>query len=245
MASIKKKEIINCIEYIDKEKLFDKLNKVYSKVPSGDCEGCGSCCMESVGINILEFINIFNFLDKNKELKKKSLERIIDYYFLEYIKKSPCPFKDDNNRCLIYDVRPLNCRLFGHWKEKDYNKNLQKILYVNKEYKDFMKSKYEFAISEEVVNYKISYCEKFKPKNYYLSKSERLSFSEEIFCLDSRILSNSLINIGFKDRGIVEYFIEYLLYENVAYNIKINISKDKVNREKIIRKLKKVILTKV
>ena len=78
--------------------------------------------MESVGTNLIEFINIYNYLENKPELKKMCLDKIIDYYFLEYIDKKPCPFKDKDNRCMIYEVRPLNCRLFGHWKKEDYNK---------------------------------------------------------------------------------------------------------------------------
>ena len=77
-----------------------------------------------------------------------------------------------------------------------------------------MKSKYGFDISDEVVNYKIKYCEDFKPKKDYLDKSTRLSFSDELMTLDSRFFANEIIDIEFKDRGIVEYFIESLLYQN-------------------------------
>ena len=45
--------------------------------------------------------------------------------------------------------------------------------------------------------------------------------------LDSNIYSKGIIDIDFKDRGIVEYFIESLLKEDTAYNIKVRVSKDK------------------
>ena len=66
--------------------------------------------------------------------------RYIDYYFLEYIEKKPCPFKDEYNRCIIYEVRPLNCRLFGHWKKDDYNNNLNNVTKRNIEYSDLIKT---------------------------------------------------------------------------------------------------------
>ena len=60
--------------------------------------------------------------------------------------------------------------------------------------------------------------------------------------LDARILGNELINIPYKDRGIVEYFIESLLKEDTAYNIKVRVSKDKNVRNRAINRLKKILL---
>ena len=147
-----------------------------------------------------------------------------------------------NNRFLIYEVRPLNCRLFGHWKKDDYNKNLDNVTQRNKDYQEFMKSKHGFDISDEVVNFKIKYCEDFKPKKDYLDKSTRLSFSDEIMTLDSRLFANEVIDIEFRDRGIVEYFIESLLYQNVAYNIKLRVSKDEKIRKRTINRLKRILI---
>ena len=131
MASINNTEIIKSINYAEKNQLFEKLNNIYDTLPKGKCTGCGNCCMESVGINLIEFLNIYNYLQDKDELRKKSIGRIMDYYFMEFMEKKSCPFKDENNMCLIYEVRPLNCRLFGHWKKEDYNKNLKDITEKN------------------------------------------------------------------------------------------------------------------
>ena len=80
MTSIKKNHIVNCINYANENKLFDRLNNIYKELPSGDCSGCGNCCMESVGINLIEFINIYKFLQDKPELKNICLDKIIDYY---------------------------------------------------------------------------------------------------------------------------------------------------------------------
>lgn len=242
MTSIKKNHVVNCINYANENKLFDRLNEVYRSLPSGYCSGCGNCCMESVGINLIEFINIYNYLEDKPELKTKCLDKIIDYYFLEYIEKKPCPFKDEYNRCMIYEVRPLNCRLFGHWRKEDYNKNLSNVTQRNREYSDLIKTKYGFDISDKVVNYKIDYCESFVPEERYLEKSERLEFADSLMILDSKMYSKGIIDIDFKDRGIVEYFIENLLNENTAYNIKIRVSKDKEIRNRTINRLKRILL---
>ena len=148
----------------------------------------------------------------------------------------------ENNRCLIYEVRPLNCRLFGHWKKEDYNANLSRVIEQNMNYKKDMKNLYGVDISDEVLNFSIKYCETFKPEKNYLSKKERLNFEDEIMNLDARILGSELIDIPYKDRGIVEYFIESMLYSDFAYKVKIRITKEK--NMNVINKIKRILLTK-
>ena len=242
MASINNTEIIKSINYAEKNQLFEKLNNIYDTLPKGKCTGCGNCCMESVGINLIEFLNIYNYLQDKDELRKKSIGRIMDYYFMEFMEKKSCPFKDENTMCLIYEVRPLNCRLFGHWKKEDYNKNLKDITEKNQQYKNIMKGKYGFDISDEVVNYKIKYCEDFIPDNEYLSKSERLGFADDLMVLDSRLFSKGVIDIEFRDRGIVEYFIDSLLHQNISYNIKVRISKEPKIAKRTIGRLKRMLI---
>lgn len=242
MASINNTDIRKSIDYAKKNQLFEKLNNIYDNLPKGKCTGCGNCCMESVGINLIEFLNIYNYLQDKEELRKKSLDKIMDYYFMEFMEKKSCPFKDENNMCLIYEVRPLNCRLFGHWKKEDYNKNLKDVTEKNQQYKNIMKGKYGFDISDEVVNYKIKYCEDFEPDNGYLSKSERLGFADDLMVLDSRLFSKGVIDIEFRDRGIVEYFIDSLLYQNISYNIKVRISKEPKIAKRTIGRLKRLLI---
>ena len=236
MASIKREQILESIEFCEKNGYFEKLNDIYSTLPKGDCAGCGNCCMESVGINL------YRYLAEKQELRECSIERIVDYYFMELMKKNSCPFRDENNRCLIYEVRPLNCRLFGHWKKEDYNANLSRVIEQNMNYKKDMKNLYGVDISDEVLNFSIKYCETFKPEKNYLSKKERLNFEDEIMNLDARILGSELIDIPYKDRGIVEYFIESMLYSDFAYKVKIRITKEK--NMNVINKIKRILLAK-
>lgn len=240
MTSIKKSEILNSIEFCNENNYFTKLNDIYSTLPKGDCSGCGNCCMESVGINLIEFLNIYNFLKDKEELSRESMEKIIDYYFLELLENKPCPFRDENNRCKIYEVRPLNCRLFGHWREQDYNNNLKRVINRNLEYQEEMKKTYGINVSKEVLDFSIKYCKKFKPEIDYLSKKQRLDFSDRIMMLDSRVLGSGLIDISYRDRGIVEYFIEHLINQDFAYKTKIRLTKE--NNLKVVDRIKKILI---
>ena len=56
------------------------------------------------------------------------------------------------------------------------------------------------------------------------------------------IFKRNILDIEFKDRGIVEYFIESILNEDLAYNIKIRVSKDEAVRNRAINRLKRILL---
>ena len=58
MTSIKKNHVVNCINYANENRLFDKLNNIYKSLPSGDCSGCGNCGMDSGGTNLIVLIII-------------------------------------------------------------------------------------------------------------------------------------------------------------------------------------------
>lgn len=241
MSKIEKNEIIKAIDYSRQEDMFSKLDEIYNNVPSGMCTGCGNCCMESVGINLVEFLNIYNFLLNNKELRKKSIKNIIEYYFNEYVEKNSCPFRESDMRCSIYEVRPLNCRIFGHWKKDEYEANLKNVMKRNRDYSKLVEDSYGFRINEEVTNFKIRYCLNFEPVNGYMSKSDRLSFSDETMILDSYIIRSGILDIDFKDRGIVEFFIEALMDIDLAYKIKVKISKDSKLRARAVSRLKRIL----
>src|SRR5699024_9021589 len=113
----------------------------------------------------------------------------------------------------------------------------------NIEYKNMMKKEYNFEISDEVVNYRINFCENFIPNNDYISKSERMEIYDRLIISDSKIYS--FYNIEFRDRGLVEYFIEYLLDNNTAYNIKIKISQNNELEERVLRRIKNITLSSI
>ena len=60
--------------------------------------------------------------------------------------------------------------------------------------------------------------------------------------LDARILSSGLIDIFYKDRGIVEYFIESMMDSDFADKVKIRITRE--NNTKIINRIKKILICK-
>ncbi|MDR0880105.1 MAG: YkgJ family cysteine cluster protein [Clostridioides sp.] len=242
MSKLNRKDILSAIDYADENGVFAKLNSIYEEVPSGRCSGCGKCCMESVGISMTEFLNIYKRLEESEKIRREVTPKIIDYYFLEFVKKNSCPFKRDDNTCSIYEVRPLNCRIYGNWKKIDYEANLKNILKRNEKFELELFDECKIMVNKEVSDFKIEYCNDFVPGAGYMSKEDRLALSDKVITLDSRILNSGTIDIEFKDRGIVEYFIESMIDIDMAFRIKTRVTKDEGDRKNAIPRLKKILL---
>ena len=60
--------------------------------------------------------------------------------------------------------------------------------------------------------------------------------------LDSRLFTKGIIDIEFRDRGIVEYFIDSLLNQNISYNIKVRISKEQHISKRTIGRLNRMLI---
>lgn len=89
-----------------KEQIVQQLKELYAKIPPFDCKCCGKCCGP-----------IFWFLCEDWLIRDYMKEHNIQYLVWsreEYIKnKLLCPYFQ-NSSCIIYEVRPLICRLQGH-----------------------------------------------------------------------------------------------------------------------------------
>ena len=68
--------------------------------PHLNCNNCGGCC-GPVPISQIEYKNIKEYcIEKN----------IVPILYLDYT----CPFRDEKNKkCMIYEVRPMLCKLMG------------------------------------------------------------------------------------------------------------------------------------
>ncbi|MBX3239714.1 MAG: YkgJ family cysteine cluster protein [Chitinophagaceae bacterium] len=96
------------------KKLPDLHNEAFSKV---DCLHCAACCK-----NYSPRFKTPDIKRISKHLKIKEGVFIETYLQLDnegdyVVKKSPCPFLENDNRCSIYDVRPSDCHRFPYTDE--------------------------------------------------------------------------------------------------------------------------------
>jgi Fe-S-cluster containining protein len=198
-----RRKILSSVRFAKANNLFENLNSVYETIPSGKCEHCNSCCMEDVNANYIEFLNIYDYLKKNN-LYKAYKGDILKYYFTRLYRNSPCPFLQ-KGKCGIYPVRPLPCRIFGHLSKSDYEKNYEAVREQNKDAREYFKKRYSVELPEEVVNYKIPYCNEFIKKKD-MSLEEGRDLFNRVFVLDTAFLNEKLLNPTFLNTSLAGWF---------------------------------------
>ncbi|MBI9013338.1 MAG: YkgJ family cysteine cluster protein [Clostridiales bacterium] len=185
--------------------LISNLETIYSKIPSGECNGCAKCCMESVHAFYIEFLNIYDYVTKN-DLLENVMEKVEDHYFNELVEVKPCPFLKEDKTCLIYPVRPLVCRLFGHATKEVHESNYAHILEQNKAADDYFFENYGVHLNDEVVFHKIEYCEQFyceKPIN----ENKKNEMIDDMFMIDTQFLMEDILSENMLNMSITNWFI--------------------------------------
>lgn len=118
--------------------LKEKLQSIYAtrNLSTVCCRQCSCCRVACPQMKYSEALSIVNtvWTAWAREAKVAFLMTCVRYFFSKSLIK-PCPMLVGKD-CLIYDDRPLNCRLYGLWPEDVYEKrvaSLSKIIGLDKE----------------------------------------------------------------------------------------------------------------
>lgn len=206
--------LINRIQMIE-QNTFAPLNRVYSSVPTGTCEGCTACCSESVNISFLEFSNVVqNGLLKLEPHDRAALtKRVLSYYLTEWIKPQKCPFLDDQKLCMIYEVRPLPCRLFGTATRAAYENNYRHIQVQNLKVAKWLAQNEKIMLSTAVRNKKIDFCEAFIPTET-LDEDSIQELYDQLINLDGQLFFKGIIDDSFMNENLVNLTLTYLIADH-------------------------------
>jgi len=124
-------------------KFWQALNNSYKKIPPLKCgKGCAHCCHTGVAATQVEWDGILNNAVENKidlekviERSRRTIDRVretlrsnksleqVDWHRL--VINQPCPFLDEDHACIIYEDRPLDCRLVVAFRDQCESKKLE------------------------------------------------------------------------------------------------------------------------
>ena len=124
-------------------KFWQTLSNSYKNIPPLKCgKGCAHCCHTGVTATQVEWDGILNNAVKNKidlekviERSRRTIDRVretlrsnksleqVDWHRL--VINQPCPFLDEDHACIIYEDRPLDCRLVVAFRDQCESKKLE------------------------------------------------------------------------------------------------------------------------
>jgi Fe-S-cluster containining protein len=124
-------------------KFWQRLNQTYKNIPPLKCErGCAHCCHTGVAATQIEWDGILsNIIEHGTDLNKviersqRTINRVretlrsnknieqVDWHRL--VVNQPCPFLDEDHACIIYEDRPLDCRLVVAFRDQCRSKKLE------------------------------------------------------------------------------------------------------------------------
>ena len=124
-------------------KFWQTLSNSYKNIPPLKCgKGCAHCCHTGVAATQVEWDGILNNAVENKidlekviERSRRTIDRVretlrsnksleqVDWHRL--VINQPCPFLDEDHACIIYEDRPLDCRLVVAFRDQCESKKLE------------------------------------------------------------------------------------------------------------------------
>ncbi len=121
MRGVSKKQIQTVLETTTISQKKDENHSKSSSVKFRfSCTSCGNCCKGggSVFFTLEELEKIYDYLNligKEREIfHRKLIHRTSNGY---YVHENPgaCYFLDEDNKCKVYPLRPLQCHTFPFW----------------------------------------------------------------------------------------------------------------------------------
>lgn len=178
-----------------REKVRRRLDKIYAQIPQTTCQRQAACCFACAHVYEVEFINILAFLKQLPELTRRKITKntfayeLLNLVTLDY----KCPFLE-NKECLIYQVRPAQCRLYGLYPDEEY-KNFQKqSLEANERVAIYYARSHRILLPKEVMTYDIEQCQNNVDKcgqRVIVGASEREHLFEQICQLEHDVVQGS------------------------------------------------------
>lgn len=198
---------------------FEKLNALYQTLPGGECKGCTRCCSESVNVSFGEALNIINFLaQENSPMSEALGHKIMTYYFNELSAAGACPFLE-NGRCVIYAVRPLQCRLFGVYAREDYEADYLQVREENRNTAALLKETYGITIPENLVERKLPYCEDFVAERL-INRDEKRKLMEQLYQPDALLMETGLLKESEWGLSLVAWLARLVIGNHLAGEVR-------------------------
>lgn len=236
IAHLSREMMDRLLSDFEENRVRRQLGFIYRQIPANKCERCADCCFASAEVLFSEFINIYSYVQSLPENVQNTIaERVIRYEFLSLMTLDyKCPFLEDKN-CLIYEVRPLQCRFFGLYPRQEYSQLRENSLNQNTQLAQYYARIHRLLLPKEVMTYDIDQC-----NNNFDDQGRRIIFTSverdliynQVFTIHDRLLPD-LITL---DEDELNRFT--FLYSLVHFNsdellkMRVEIAREYLNTQK-------------
>jgi Fe-S-cluster containining protein len=189
-------ELYNTLRVAEQNNLFIELQAAYDELPKTSCKNCASCCnWGSPPAFFIEYLNMYKYVRDNlKDNWGEILTRSAEYFYLELVDRNQsCPFIGQDNKCTIYEVRPLTCRFYGLISKKEFevgdrNRGLNQL--AQKLWDD-----YQIKVPEEIANGVLPWCGNVRNQTRRRIKKDVLAgIASQVGKLDARFFPENLVD---------------------------------------------------
>jgi Fe-S-cluster containining protein len=199
------------VAYARANGLFQQLEAIYDQVPKcRGCIGCKSCCSESVNATYIEFLYVIDRCFPDYEdllsLPEKLRKHLLKFSIFELAIPQKCPFLDGEGRCIIYDARPLACRVYGTLRREDYENNFRAIVKQNMLLGQSMAKSFGVKPHPALLLRKIPFCEHVSVTAPVM-ETMMLDWQNQLVNLDGKLYFESLMTMLRLNGNLIGHFM--------------------------------------
>ena len=182
---------------------FERLQNIYSEIPHTTCKCCGKCCKNAPRVYLIEYLQIYGGIkERFPDRFYQVIKRVLEFGFLSLVDTSLCcPFLEEG-KCIIYDCRSFNCRVWGHAKEEVYSKSIALARKELEQGRDLWIENFGIEIPDTIVSGHRPFCKDVKPLRGSMLKTEkRESLERRLEGVNSQFIEGAL---GTYEQGLLE-----------------------------------------
>ena len=133
------------------------LKETYARLPATQCRRKTHCCSMLPEMTLVEALPVMRRLgEMAADMRKRLIQRIIQYFFLNSVEITSCPFLE-GQECLIYRDRFFGCRSYGLWSRAYY----ETISACDRKAKKQLQEQWKrlgVFLPKQVVDFQVPYC---------------------------------------------------------------------------------------
>lgn len=240
------------LKLVEKKRVSRRLDFIYGQVPDFLCDRCGKCCFNCAETYFLEFLQIYDHLRSlPQEQQRPIIRRLVQYELFNLMTLDyECPFLEaggEEGACLIYEVRPLACRFFGLYPDKEYQDMQLDSRRSNEELAEFYSKNYSLFLPDSVISYDVDQCDRGKDEDeeaVRMSYYERGRLQRMAVNLEDDIIPPEVGRVQGETQRFSYLFVRTFFSDHDFFNLKLGLMrrfKEGLDEEEIDDITKKII----